>query len=243
LIVDDVEHHGRLVGRGEDKRRVKVPFRSRAVANPADRDLGVVLDRRGHGPADRLDVLGGQVAGDREEAMVPGGVEHRQLAAFEGISLIGVDLAHHVGQGIAAGDQEAGLAIGREVHVPGQERLAEGAADRLLAHVLHVERGLALPLRHEHAGVEGPQRHHILESLEPFLVGQETSPRSDRFTGSVENADHQIGEISDGLRIGIHSRARNGACFGDLHVREVGGVAGADCGLRDMERERRIITH
>ncbi len=101
LIVDDVEHHRRLVGGGEDQRGVKVRFGGRAVADPCGGDLRVVLDRRCHGPADRLDILGRQISGNREEAVLLRRIEHRQLAAFQRILLVGIDLAHHVDQRMA----------------------------------------------------------------------------------------------------------------------------------------------
>ena len=63
---------------------------------------------------------------------------------------------------------------------PGVERLAEGAAHRLLAHVLHVEGGLALALGRQHAGVEGAQRHHVAQPIAQLLVGRAPGPRADR---------------------------------------------------------------
>src|SRR6185437_16761684 len=43
LIIDDVEHDRRAVGRGEYQRSMEIGFGGRALADPADRDLGVVL--------------------------------------------------------------------------------------------------------------------------------------------------------------------------------------------------------
>src|SRR3984957_17847815 len=57
LVVDDVQHDRRPIRRGECQRRVKVRLRRGAVADPADRDFRVVLDRGGHRPAHRLDEL------------------------------------------------------------------------------------------------------------------------------------------------------------------------------------------
>ena len=96
LVVDDVEHDRRLVGRGEDEGGVEVRFGGRAVADPARRDPGVALHRRRHRPADRLDVLRGEVARDREEAVLARRIHHRQLAALQRIELVRVDLVHHV---------------------------------------------------------------------------------------------------------------------------------------------------
>jgi hypothetical protein len=88
LIVDDVEYDRRLVSRREDKGRMKVGLRRRPVADPAGRDLGVLLNGRRHRPTDRLDELRGEIAGDREKAVLARGVHDRQLAAFQRIELV-----------------------------------------------------------------------------------------------------------------------------------------------------------
>ncbi len=243
LVVDDVEHDRRLVGRGEDQRGMEVRFGGRAVADPAGGDPGVALDRRGHRPADRLDVLGREIAGDREEAVLARGVHHRQLAALQRVELVGIDLAHHLEHRIAAGDQQPGLAVGREVHVAGLERLAEGAAHRLLAHVLHVERGLALALGHLHARVEGAQRHHVAQPLEQLVVAQQAGPRPDRLAVAVEHADDLVGELADLLGRHIDRRPLDLARAGDLHVAEVGRAAGPHRRSRHVERQRFRIGH
>ena len=77
--------------------------------------------------------------------------------------------------------------------------------------MLHVERGLALALRHLHARVEGAQRHHVAQALEQLLVAQQAGPRADRLAVAVEHADDRIGEIADGFRIGVDLRARHRA--------------------------------
>ena len=145
--------------------------------------------------------------------------------------------------GMAGRNQQACLAIGREVHVTRRERLAEGAAHRLLAHVLHVERGLALPLRHQHARVEGAQRHHVAQAGQQRLIAQETGPGADRLTVAVEHADDGIGEIADGFGICVDRWARNRAGPRDLHAGEVWGAAGADRRFRHMELQGAISGH
>ena len=67
LVVDDVEDHRRPIDGGERQRVVEVGLGRRAVADPRRRDARVALDRRRHRPADGLDELRGEVAGDREE--------------------------------------------------------------------------------------------------------------------------------------------------------------------------------
>ena len=79
LIVHDVEDDRRLIGRCEDQRGVEVRFCRRAVADPRSRDLGVVLDRRRHSPADGLNVLSREVSRHREEAMLLRRIEDRHL--------------------------------------------------------------------------------------------------------------------------------------------------------------------
>ncbi len=243
LIVDDIEDDRRLVGRGEDQRGVEVALRRRAVADPADGDLRVVLDGRSHRPADGLDVLRRQVPGDGEEAMVLRGVEDRKLTALQRVPLVRVDLAHHLDERIAARDQQSGLAVGREIHVAGQKGLAERAADRLLAHVLHVEGRLPLPLRHLHSRVERAQRHHVPQSGEQLVVAEEPGPGTHRLSGSVEDADHRKGEIADRFRVGVHLRAGHGTCFRDLNVRKIRGIAGPNGRFGDMEGQGSIVVH
>ncbi len=201
------------------------------------------LDRRGHGPADRLDELRRQIAGDREEAVFLGGIHDRQLAALQRVAGVGVNLVHHVDHRIAAGDQQAGLAIGREVHVAGLQRAAEGAAHRLFAHVLHVERGLALPLCQLHPRIEGAQRHHVAQPIQQLLVAQQAGPGADRLAAAVQHADDGVGEFADLLRLGVDRRAGDRTGLGDDDVGEVRRAARADGRLRHMKGKRSKIAH
>ncbi len=70
LVVDHVEDHWRTVNVGEGEGGVEVGFSGSAVADPGRGDFGVALDRRGHAPAHGLHELGGEVAGNGEEAEV-----------------------------------------------------------------------------------------------------------------------------------------------------------------------------
>ena len=101
---------------------MEVAFGRRAVADPAHRDPAVALDRRGHRPADRLRELRAEIAGDREEAVRLVRIHDRQLAALQLVAFVRIDLVHHLRQRIAARDEQALLAIGREVHVVAVER-------------------------------------------------------------------------------------------------------------------------
>ena len=198
-------------------------------------------DRRRHRPADGLDVLRRQIAGDREEAVLLRGIHDRQLAALQRIGLVGEDLVHHGDHRIAAGDQQAGLPVGREIHVAGRQRLAEGGAHRLLAEMLHVEGGLALALRHLHARVEGPQRHHVAQALEQLLVGQQPGPRADRLALAVEHPDDRKGEIADVARIDVDLGARHGAGLGDRHVGEIRRAARPNRRLRHVQAQMPVF--
>lgn len=104
--------------------------------------------------------------------MVLGGVHDGQLPAVAGIELVREDLVHHLDHGVVVGNQEPRLAVGRKIHVALAKRLAEGAAHRLLAEMLHIEGRLALTLRHQHARVEGAQQHHVPETRQQFLIGR-----------------------------------------------------------------------
>ncbi len=96
-------------------------------------------------------------------------IEPGQLPALEPVLLVGEDLAHHVDQRPARGDEQALLAVGRKAHVARLERLAMRAGDRLLAEALDVERRLALALRQDHARVEGAGQHHVAQTLAQLL--------------------------------------------------------------------------
>ena len=171
------------------------------------------------------------------------GIHDRQLPALQRIALVGIDLVHHVDHRIAAGDQQAGLPIGRKIHVARLERLAEGAAHRLLAHMLHVERGLALALRHLHARIEGAQRHHVAQALEQLLVGQQPGPGADRLAVAVEHADDRIGEIADRLGRRSTSGRAHRARLGNRHIAEIRRPAGPHRRFGDVESEGLAIGH
>ena len=190
LVVDDVEDHRRAVDVGERQRGVEVGLGGGAVADPRRRDLGVALDRRRHRPADRLDVLRREVARDGEEAGPLVRVHHRQLAALERIALVAEQLAHQLDhRDVVAREQQALLAVGREVHVAGRERERMRDRDRLLAEALHVERDLLLPLRDQHAGVEGARLHHRAQAGAQALDADLRRPRPDGAAVVVEDAD------------------------------------------------------
>jgi hypothetical protein len=170
-------------------------------------------------------------------------IHHRQLAALQRVELVGVDLVHHLEHRKVARDQQPGLAVGREIHVAGLERHAEGAAHRLLAHVLHVERGLALALGHLHARIEGAQRHHVAQALQQRLVVEQAGPRAHRLAVAIEHADDRIGEVTDLLGRDIDLRSPHLAGQRDLHVAEIGRAAGTHRRRRHVEGQGFPVGH
>ena len=117
---------GALIDGGERQRAVEVGLGGGAVADPRRRDPRVALDRGGHRPADGLDVLRAEVAGNREEAVPARRVHDGQLASADRIALVREELAHHVDETVAARDQDSLLAVGREAHVGGLQRRPPG---------------------------------------------------------------------------------------------------------------------
>ncbi|MNE22512.1 hypothetical protein D3C80_1157280 [compost metagenome] len=153
------------------------------------------------------------------------------------VELVGINLVHHGDERIVIGDQQPGLPIGREIHVAFGKRLAEGATDGLLPQMLHVKRGLALPLRHQHAGIESPKPHHVFEANQQFLVRKQPRPRPDSLALMIENADDRISEIAHAFRCGVHLRARHGAGLGYFHIGEIRLSAGPHRRLWNMQAE------
>jgi hypothetical protein len=168
---------------------MEVAFRGRTVADPAHRNSVVALDRRRHRPADRLRKLGGKVARNGEETVRLVRIHDRQLASLELVAFVRIDLAHHLRQRIAAGNEKSLLAIGWEVHVFPVERRCGSDRDRLFARALHVEAGLSLPLRPVHSIVEDANRDHVPEHF-PKRVGVELRvPGADRLAVFVEDSN------------------------------------------------------
>ncbi len=168
-------------------------------------------------------------------------IHDRQLSAVQRIPRVGVDLAHHRHQRIAARDQQPLLAIGREMHVLGVHRGGGGDRDRFLPGALHVETGLALPLGAIHAIVEHADNLHVLEHLAQCVGVKPGIPRPDRLAVIVEHADEVRAQRERLLRLGGDIGARRGARCGDIDRRKIGRVAGPVLGLGHMQRERRTI--
>ena len=163
LVVDDVHDDRRTVDGGEGTGRVEIALRRRTLAAPNRGNAGVALGGRGHRPANGLRILRRQIARDREETSLFRGIHDGQLLAAQPIRAVGIDLVHHVGERPVARDQQPLLAVGGEAHILIIERMGSGDGDRLLAQRLHVEAGLALALRPEHAFVKGAEQHHVAQ--------------------------------------------------------------------------------
>src|SRR4051794_13406219 len=141
LVIHRREDDWDVVNRSEGHRAVEITLGRGSVAYPAHGGAAVALDRGAHRPADRLWELGREIAGDRKEAVCLVRIHDRQLAAFELVAFVRVDLAHHLRQRIPTGDEQSLLAVRREMHVVTVERRGRGDGDRLLPGALHVEAG------------------------------------------------------------------------------------------------------
>ena len=201
---------------------MEIGLGGRAVADPGRNDARVALDRRGHRPAHRLDVLHAEIAGDREEAVLPRRVHHRHLPAEDRIAVVGEGLAHHVDERIAARDQECLLAVGGKAHVVGFERHGLPDADGFLTQALHVERDLLLPLRRQHPRVEDACLEHRAQAGAQQLGVGVRVPWADCIPVVVEDADQRVGDV-DGLRgPRIDGRLPHDAGGTDPQVRKIG---------------------
>ncbi|VFT06270.1 Uncharacterised protein [Pseudomonas aeruginosa] len=243
LVVDHVEDYRRAVDMGEGEGGVEVRLGGGAVADPGRGDARVALDRRGHAPADRLDELGGEVAGDGEETGLLARVHDRQLAALERIGLVGEKLADHVHQRVFAGDQDALLAIGREAHVAVAQGQGMGGGDGFLAEALHIEGKLFLPLRGEHARVEQTGLEHRPHAAQQLFVAELRVPGTDGVAVVVEHAYQAVGQVAGLGGLDIHRRLAYLAGGGQVQIGKVGLAARTPGGLRDMQTQRLVITH
>ncbi len=164
------------------------------------------------------------------------GIHDGELPTPHRIELIRVDLVHHLDEGIAVGDQQAGLAIGREIHVAQLKRTAKGTGDRLLAEMLHVKGRLALALRHLHAGIERPERHHVTQAQHHLVIRQASGPGSDGIPLPVHDADDGVGEVLDLLWVHIDRRSPHAARRGYLNIAKIRRTTMAHRRLWYMER-------
>ena len=122
---------------------------------------------------------------------------------------------------------------------------SEGVTDgeRLFAGAAHVEGGLALPLRRQHAVVVGTRHHHRPQPLVQRIGLDLGNPGPNSGTVVVEHSDHRIGEIAHLARIGVDGRAWSATRCRHDQVREVGHLSGASRRLRDAESKWVAFDH
>ena len=128
------------------------------------------------------------------------------------------------------------------------QRLGRGDRHRLLAGALHVEAGLALALRAEHAVVEGARQHHAAQHALDALDRQARVPRADRLALGIEHADQAERQIAQRRRVRVDRGTGHAARLGEDHVVERHGIARPEFRLGHMERQRpqiatRLIGH
>ena len=109
--------------------------------------------------------------------------------------------------------------------------------------MLHVERGLALALGGEHALVEGPQRHHVPETVAQGFGIERIGPGADGLALLVDHTDDGEGHVADigGGRIDIgaprFARAR------DDEVGEIRLVTRTAAGFGNAQLEGLGVRH
>ena len=237
LVVDDVEDHRRAVDRGEGQGVVEVGLGGRPVADPGRRDASIVPIGGGHRPSHGLAVLGAEIARNREKAGLLAGIHAGHLAARQRVVGVGTDLGQHRQQRIAAGDQQALLAIGRKAHVATVERQGGGHGHRLLAVRLDVEGDRALALGAIHAVVVGAGDHHRAQPGQQGLRRQPRVPRPHGLAVVVQHPDQAIGQLAHGGRRGGDVGPRHGARMGDIDAAEIGRLPGPRLRLGDVQAE------
>ena len=211
LVVDEVQDHRRAVHLRESHRVVEIRLGARALPDPARGDAVLALDGRRHGPADRLRILGGQVAGDREDVAARPVVHDGHLPPLAHVAGVREALTHEVDQVAAPHDLQALLPVGRKQHVPGRKRHAGRHRHRLLARGLDVKGDAPLALDLLHPVVEQPHEQHVPQTHLQLLGLQVRVPRADRAVILVQDAHHLHRQVLDVARRGLDVRTLHGA--------------------------------
>ena len=232
LVVDDVEHHRRAIDLGEQHRVMEIGFRRAALADPRRGDVLFALDRRRHRPADRLRVLRRKIAGDREQTTRRIVVHHGQLPALAHVAGVGEQLAHEIEHRGTATDEEPLVAVGREQHIAGTQRMRRGDRDRLLTPRAHIEADATLTLRTLHAIIEDPRQQHLAQTGAQRVRRQLRVPRPDRGAVVVEDADEIFSERHGLADRDADRRTRHRAGRRDPYITKIRVLArpGGDCG-------------
>ena len=189
LVVDHVDDHRRIIDCGKGHCGVEIALCAGAFADIAGGNPGIALDRRRHCPAHRLRALRREVPRNGEEAVVARRIHDRQLAAFQPVGAVRIDLIDHIHHRAAAREQDALLAVTGKHHVVICKRKGSGHRCRLLAGAFHIEAGLALPLPAKHAVIEcAGQRHRAEHTAQRFGI-EPGIPGPDRAMIVIQNAD------------------------------------------------------
>ena len=221
---------------------MKIALGGRPFTAPYRSDPAVALAGAGHRPAHGLRILGGQIAGYREEIQFPRAVHDGQLASLELVRLVRENLVDHIDHRIATHKQNALLAIARETHVVPVQCHRGGNRCRLLARAFHVETGFSLPLLPMQPVIEGANLHHGAEHLEQRLVIQIGIPWADRLVIIVQHPDHVIDHVAHIFGSGMDIRSRLRPGLRNRQVAIINLVARPESRLRHVQAQWRQIA-
>ena len=242
LVVDQIEHHRRVVDRGKSQRRVEIALGARSFADKRARDAAVVFDRTRHRPAHRLRILRGQIARNRKQRLRARRIHDRQLPAFELVGAVRENLVDHLGKRIAARDKQALLAIAGKHHVVGRERQRSGDRGRFFAGRFHVEAGLALPLCAHHPRIERAGERHQPQHADQRCRIEPRVPPPVRAIVFTQHADQIEAQRMRGLGRARLVGARLRAGRGDCQMAVIDRIAGAIARLGHVQRQSRQIA-
>src|SRR5690606_25074262 len=113
----------------------------------------------------------------------------------------------------------------------------------LLAGRLHVETGLALPLRPKQSLIEHPCQQHGAQARQQRLRRNLRRPRPDRRAAIIEHPDQLERQLPHRVVIGQRLRARYEARWRNMDMAEVRLVAGPGRRRRDMQLQFSVVSH
>ena len=100
-----------------------------------------------------------------------------------------------------------------------------------------------MSLRHQHAGIEGSQGHHMAQTLEQFAIAQQASPGTDRLAIAIENANDRVGEVADRFRIGVNRGACDRSGLWNADAGKIGRAAGPNRRFGYTQGQRSMVAH
>ena len=235
LVVHDIQQHRCAIDRSERQRMMKVCLGGRTFAGPCCGDVILAANRCGHGPADGLRHLRGQIARHRKNIAFAPVIHDRHLPALAHVVRVRQTLAHQVDDIAPARDLQSLRAIRRKEHVGGSQRHRLCDGHRFLAGGLHVERNAPLALHSLHAFVVGARHHHVTQADMQIGRVQMRIPGADRAMLVVEHAYQSGRQWQDVGQRRIRIRSRHGAGRGQCNVTEIRGVARPRRRMRNMQ--------